>query len=90
MENFKAKSERPKGSGRSLSPPPGTNRYPTPSGASSTTRPVYDHMQFSNCTIRTSGEAAVAGYRPGKSLVSIPRNMPFEKADEDGREDLGG
>ena len=32
----------------------------------------------------------MVGYGSGRSLELIPRNMQLEKADEDGREDLGG
>ena len=90
MENFKAGSERPEGVGRIFSPPSRPNRGPTPSGASSPMRPVSDRMQFGNRTLWPSGEAAVVGSGLGRSLVSSPRNRPLEKADEDGRGDLGG
>ena len=53
-------------------------------------RPESNRIKFDNRTIRLSGEAAVVGSGLGWSLVVIPRNRPPEKADEDGRVDLGG
>ena len=47
-------------------------------------------MQFGNHTLRTSGEAGVAGSGLGRSLVSSPCNSQFEKDDKDVRGDLGG
>ena len=90
MENIKAGSECSKGAGYILSPPHKPNQHPTTSRASTPTRPVSDWMQFSNNTLWNSGEAAVAGSGLGQPLVSSPRNRPLEKADEDGRGDLGG
>ena len=90
VENFKAGSERLEDAGRSLSPPPGSNWDPTPSAASSPTHPVSDWMHFRNRALRTSGEAEVAGSGFGRSLEPSHRNRPLEKADEDGRGDLGG
>ena len=89
MENVKSRPEHPKGAERGLSPPPGTNQYPTPPGVSYPMRPVSDHMQFGNHTLWPSGEAAVTGSGLGRSLGLIPRNSPLEKVDEDGRGDLG-
>ena len=85
MENVKAGSECPEGADRILSPPSGPNRDPTPSGASSPTRPISDWMQFGNRTIRPSGEEEVAGSGLGRSLGSIPWNRPPENADKSGR-----
>ena len=56
VENVKAGSERPKGSQRSLSPPSGPNRGPTPSGDYSPIRPVSDWMQFRNHILQPSGK----------------------------------
>ena len=44
-------------------------------------------MQFGNCNLRTSGEATVSG--SGRLLGSSPWNRLLEKAEEDGRGDLG-
>ena len=90
MENFKSRSERPKGAGCSLLPPSGINHYPTPSGYFSLIHPASDRMQFGNYTLRLSWEAAVAGSGLRQSLGSIPQNRPLEKSDEGGRGDLGG
>ena len=90
VENVKSGSERPEGAGHSLLPPPGPNRDPTPSMASSLARPISNCTQFMNCTLRPLGEAEVAWYELGRSLESIPWNRPLEKAYEDGRGDLGG
>ena len=90
MENVKSRSESPKGTGHSLSPHPRPNWDPTPSRASSLTCPVSNWMQFVNCTLQPSGEAAVVGYGLGRSLVSIPQNRPLDKAYKDRRGDLGG
>ena len=49
-----------------------------------------DWMQFRNLTPQNSGEEAVAGSGLGCSLGLIPWKRPLEKADEDGRGDLGG
>ena len=90
MENVKSGSESTKGSGRSLSTTSGSNWDTTPSGDSYIMHTVSDRMKFGNCTIRPSGEAAVAGYGSGRSLESSPWNRPLEKADKEGRGDLGG
>ena len=42
-------------------------------------------MQFGNCTIWPSKEAALEGSGPGWSLGLIPWNRLLEKAGEDGR-----
>ena len=72
MENFKSVSERPKCAGRSLSPPSGTNRYPTPSVDSSPMHHVSNQMHFGNSTLWTLGEVVVAWYWLGRSLGSRP------------------
>ena len=89
-KNVKFGSENSKGGGRSLSLHPGPNQDTTRCGDSSPTRTVSDRMQFSNITLRPSGEAAVAGYQLGQSLVSIPLNRSLEKLDENVRGYLGG
>ena len=90
VENVKYESERPEGSGCSLSPQPGPNRYPTPSGDSSPMRPISNLIKFGNHTLWPSGEAAVAGSGLGRSLGLSPWNRTLDKEDKDGREDLGG
>ena len=90
MENFKARSKHAEGSGHSLSSPYRTNWDPTPSGDSSPILPIYNHMQFSNHTLRPSGDTAVVASRAGWSLGSIPRNRSLEKVDDYGRGDLDG
>ena len=90
VENVKVGSERPEGTGHSLSRPSRPYRDPTPSGASSPIRPVSDRMQFGNHNNWTSGEEVVAGSGWRRSLGSIPLNRPIEKVDEDGRGYLGG
>ena len=90
MENVKAISERPEGTGCSLSPPHRPNWDPTPSGDYSLTFPISNWTQFGNCTLQPSGNSAVEGSGLGRPLVSIPRNRLIEKAEEDGRGDLGG
>ena len=88
--NIKSGLERREGSGHIFLPPPGPNQGPTPSGDSSPTHPISDRMQFGNRTLRPSGKAAVAGSGSVRSFLSIPWNIPLEKADEGGRGDLGG
>ena len=74
MENINAGSELPNGAGRSLLPHTGTNRDPTPSGASSLMRPVSDRIQFGNRTLWPSVDAAVTGSGLGRSLGLRPWN----------------
>ena len=50
---------------------------------------VSDRMQFGNRTSWPSGEAELAGSGLGRSLESSPWDRPLEKADEDGRGNLG-
>ena len=76
--------------GRSLSPPPRPNSDQNLSGASYPTRTISDWINFGNHTLWPSGEAVVIGYGLGRSLVLILRKRLLEKADEDGRGDLGG
>ena len=90
MGNLKPGSERPKVAGRGLSPPSGPNQDTTPSRSSSPMRTISNEMQFGNCTLWPSGEAAVAGSRSDQSLGSSPWNRPLEKADKYRRGDLGG
>ena len=54
-----------------LSLPPGMNWNPTPSRASSPTRPISNWMRFKDRTLWPSGETAVTGYGSGQSLGSI-------------------
>ena len=87
-KNFKAVSERPKGAGNSLSPPPGANRDPTPSGTSFPICTISNRIQVGDLNLWPSEEAAVTGSGSGQLLRSRPRNRPHEKVDQYGRGDL--
>ena len=64
-------SERQEGARRSLSPTPGSNRDPNPSGDSFPMHPVSDWIRFRDFTLWYSGEESVTGFEAGRSLVSI-------------------
>ena len=67
-----AGSECPKVPGRRFSPLHGLNQDPTPSGASSHTRPISNWMLFGDITLQPSGKSAMSEYGLGQSLGSIP------------------